>query len=210
MKINTSKIDFLRPLTKRKSTKSIVIHHSASGTAITLQDINRWHLANGWSGIGYHYVIYADGQIWTGRPENTVGAHAYYTAKQEANSNGIGICLIGNFETGTPTQAQLDSLVWLIKDIRTRYPGIAVQGHKDVMPTACPGKNFPWTELCKRLEEVKKVMFKTANDIPDWGKPTIDRLIAKDALQGDGKGNINLSEDATRILVILDRLGVLK
>ncbi len=153
MKINTSKIDFLRPLIKRKSTKSIVIHHSASGTNITVQDINRWHLANGWSGIGYHYVIYADGQIWTGRPEDTVGAHAYYSAKQEANSNGIGICLIGNFETGKPTSQQLDSLVWLIRDIRTRYPGIAVKGHKDVMPTACPGKNFPWVELIKRLEE---------------------------------------------------------
>lgn len=153
MKINTSKIDFLRPLTKRKSTKSIVVHHSASGINITVQDINRWHLNNGWSGIGYHYVIYADGQIWTGRPEDTVGAHAYYSAKQEANSNGIGICLIGNFETGKPTSQQLDSLVWLIRDIRTRYPGIAVKGHKDVMPTACPGRNFPWAELCKRLTE---------------------------------------------------------
>lgn len=210
MDIKINPMGFIRPLTDRRKTEAIVLHHSASGPTTTIQDVHRWHLANGWSGIGYHYVIYADGQIWTGRPEDTVGAHAYYSAKQEANSNGIGVCLIGNFETGKPTQAQLDSLVWLIRDIRTRHLGIAVQGHKDVMPTACPGKNFPWAELIRRLEETEKVMFKTVNDIPDWGKPTIDRLIAKDALQGDGKGNINLSEDATRILVILDRLGVLK
>lgn len=169
MNINASKIDFLRPLTKRKSTKSIVIHHSASGINITVQDINRWHMANGWSGIGYHYVIYADGQIWTGRPEDTVGAHAYYSAKQEANSNGIGVCLVGNFETGRATEAQLNSLAWLIRDIRTRYPELMVWGHKDVMPTACPGKNFPWTELKKRLEGPQMA--------EQWEEDIIDRAL---------------------------------
>ena len=209
MKINTSKIDFLRPLTKRKSTKSIVIHHSASGTNIGAQDINRWHLNNGWSGIGYHYVIYADGQIWTGRPEDTVGAHAYYSAKQEANSNGIGVCLIGNFETGKPTQAQLDSLVWLIQDIRTRYRGIAVQGHKDVMPTACPGRNFPWAELFGRLEE-DEMIYKTLADVPDWGSPLTQKLVDRKIIQGDGQGNINLPESTLKTLVYLERMGVIK
>jgi N-acetyl-anhydromuramyl-L-alanine amidase AmpD len=44
------------------------------------------------------------------------------------------------------------ALVELIKDLRNRYGNLTVIGHKDVMATACPGRNFPWDELRKRLE----------------------------------------------------------
>lgn len=152
MTIKENPIGFKGSLSNRKVTKRIVLHHSASGLNTTIYDINRWHLSNGWSGIGYHYVIYPDGTIYRGRPEDKVGAHAYQDSAHEANSDGIGICLIGNFETGKPTAAQMISLVWLIKDIRTRYPNLPVIGHKDVMSTACPGRLFPWNELRSRLE----------------------------------------------------------
>lgn len=151
MVIRTNPIGFKGSLSDRKYTKRIVLHHSASGLDTTIHDINRWHLNNGWSGIGYHYVIYPDGTIYRGRPENKAGAHAYQDSKHEANSDGIGICMIGNFQTSNPTEAQMSSVVWLIGDIHSRYPNIPVIGHKDVMATACPGKLFPWDELRKRL-----------------------------------------------------------
>ena len=44
-------------------------------------------------------------------------------------------------------------------------------------------------------------------DIPAWGEPTVQRLIDVDALRGDETGDLNLSHDMLRILVILDRLG---
>lgn len=152
MQITETNIKF-SPLVSRPVTRRIVLHHSASGPGTTWQDIHQWHLSNGWAGIGYHYVIHADGGIYRGRPEGMSGAHAYQDRDHEANSDGIGICIVGNFETGVPTEAQLASTVDLIRDIRTRYPGIPVIGHCDVMPTACPGRNFPWAELKKRLEE---------------------------------------------------------
>lgn len=152
MKINETNIQFKSTLSNRKATRRIVIHHAASSFTTTWQDIQRWHLERGWAGIGYHYVIQADGSIYRGRPEGKVGAHAYQDAKHEANSDGIGICIVGNFETGVPTEAQLASTVDLVRDIRTRHPGISVIGHRDVMATACPGRNFPWVELKKRLE----------------------------------------------------------
>ncbi len=136
---------------ERLKTEKLVIHHSASDISITIEDIHRWHLANGWIGIGYHYVIYADGTIYRGRPEWAVGAHAYQDSTHEANSNGIGICLIGNFTSSLPTDNQMDGLVWLVFDIWKRYPNTAVIGHKDVMATACPGALFPWTELYTKL-----------------------------------------------------------
>ena len=47
----------------------------------------------------------------------------------------------------------MDSLVWLLKEyLQTKYGLLPVIGHKDVMATACPGRNFPWDELRKRLE----------------------------------------------------------
>lgn len=153
MKIIETNIQFRNALSERNTTSRIVLHHSASNASTKYNDIHMWHLNNGWSGIGYHYVIHSDGGVYRGRPEWARGSHAYQDEKHEANSNGVGICLSGNFQLDNPTEAQMQSLTLLIHDIWTRYPGIPVIGHCDVMPTACPGKNFPWAELKKRLEE---------------------------------------------------------
>jgi len=132
-----------------------VIHHSASVPSTSVEDIHRWHLARGWSGIGYHYYIDEVGGVWQGRPEWTQGAHAYLDALHEANSDGIGICLAGNFENGPgPTEAQMRSLVELITNIRTRYVDIPAIGHKEVQSTACPGQFFPWADLYRQLGEI--------------------------------------------------------
>ncbi len=50
--------------------------------------------------------------------------------------------------------------------------------------------------------------YKTLEDIPAWGKPTVEKLVNKKAIQGDENGNLNISNDLLRILVIHDRLGV--
>lgn len=159
-----------RTLVPRNATKRIVLHHSASGSHTTWQNIQDWHLKNGWAGIGYHYVIHADGGIYRGRPEDKAGAHAYQDAKHEANSDGIGICLVGNFMLTQPTTPQLDSLVELVRDIWTRYPDIPVVGHREVMATSCPGDRFPWAELRLRLEVGKKVAEQWKLDIIERAK----------------------------------------
>ena len=50
--------------------------------------------------------------------------------------------------------------------------------------------------------------YKTLEDVPNWGKPTIEKLINKNALKGDENGNLNITNDLLRTLVIHDRLGV--
>lgn len=155
-----------------------MIHHSASKPETTVEDIHRWHLARGWSGIGYHYYIDGSGVVWEGRPEWTQGAHAYQDPQHEANTDGIGICLGGNFEIGPgPTEEQLDSLASLIADIRTRYQDIPVIGHKDVQSTACPGKYFPWTGLQARLERSTPTPAP-----PDWKEGVIARAMSDQLL----------------------------
>ena len=149
MQITETNLKFSGSLATRKSTKRAIIHHSASAD-VPASTIHQWHLNQGWSGIGYHFVIRPNGDIERGRAENLIGAHA----GEKGNPDSIGIVLTGNFETGKPTTAQMDSLVWLLKDyLFPKYGVKPVIGHKDVMATACPGRNFPWAELRERLED---------------------------------------------------------
>lgn len=149
MGIVETNLTFTSDLLRRKSTRRAIIHHSASGD-VTAATIHGWHLKKGWAGIGYQFVIRQDGTIERGRPIWSVGAHS----GSKGNVDSIGIVLTGNFETGSPSPEQMDSLAWLIKDhLKPRYGNIDIIGHSDVMATACPGRNFPWAELKKRLEE---------------------------------------------------------
>ena len=134
----------------RKITR-IIIHHSESpgGNAVFLRHIHVHD--NGWSDIGYHYVIgnglphgdwkaAGDGEIQIGRPMSIAGAHA-----RGANFDSIGICLIGNFTRTDPTPAQIASLTNLCLEICKEHmlePAIDIIGHCDVCSTDCPGERM--------------------------------------------------------------------
>lgn len=70
-----------------RTINEIIIHCSATkeGHPYTVDDIRRWHKAQGYADIGYHYVIYLDGSVHVGRPLELAGAHTYghneYAAK---------------------------------------------------------------------------------------------------------------------------------
>ena len=173
MVVQTSpQVEFTKTLSARPFTRRIVIHHSASSPDTTVEDIHRWHLARGWSGIGYQYYIKGDGSVWEGRPEWTQGAHAYQDAQHEANTDGIGICLGGNFEINGPTDEQMQSLALLIMDIRTRYQNIPVIGHNEVQATSCPGKYFTWNQLWALLEGATK-----PSETGNWKNGLINRAM---------------------------------
>lgn len=130
-------------LSKRKSTKRIILHHAESKNC-TADDIHRWHLANGWAGIGYHFFVRKDGSIYRGRPENKLGAHA-----KGANSDSIGICFEGSYMTETMPNAQLKAGQELVSYLKGKYGITKVQRHKDVCSTNCPGTNFPFDKIAK-------------------------------------------------------------
>ena len=129
-------------LTNRTVTDMIVIHH-VGGTdhEVSAAEIHRWHLHNGWAGIGYHYVIHKDGSIERGRPRDAVGAHCY-----GENDHTIGINLVGNFQVAVPTGAQLDAAAALVAQLCQIYrirPGAgSIVGHRDLNSTECPGQNL--------------------------------------------------------------------
>ena len=114
----------------------IVLHCSATKASqkVTVADIDRWHKARKWDGIGYHYVIYQDGSIHTGRPLEKKGAHV-----KDHNAHSIGICYIGGLDSqghaaDTRTRAQQQSLRELLTDLHLRFPRAIILGHRDLSP----------------------------------------------------------------------------
>ena len=45
------------------------------------------------------------------------------------------------------------------------------------------------------------------NNMPEWARPTIQKLVDRGILKGDGDG-LNLDENLMRLLVINDRAGL--
>lgn len=140
--IEETNFHFTEPLLVRPRTDMIVIHHVGIPDGDTpAAAIHRAHLANGWAGIGYHYVIRKNGVIERGRPLAVVGAHAY-----GENYHTVGINVTGNFDKEVPTDAQMKSLTELVTALCRIYhidPGPAtIVGHRDVNSTDCPGKNL--------------------------------------------------------------------
>ena len=60
-------------LSKRMATDQIVIHHTGNpyDDDLSAEEIHASHRAQGWAGIGYHYVIRKSGAIEAGRPHWT-------------------------------------------------------------------------------------------------------------------------------------------
>jgi len=165
MKIFEPSLKFNGALQPRASTRRIIVHHTASPD-VPAATIHRWHISRGWSGIGYHFVIRANGSIERGRPEHTRGAHA-----PEANTDSIGIVLAGDFTKTKPTEEQIQALVELVQYLREKYGNIPVQRHSDVSATACPGKLFPWKEFQRRLVGGENVASQQDKNQPSpWAK----------------------------------------
>ena len=149
MKIEVKKYKWATALTFRNvktQVDTIVLHHSASGPNLTPDQIHAEHLKLGWSGIGYHYVITPDGRIFTGRPITAVGSNV-----EKQNTHVIGICFVGNFHEGTavPTALQIAAGNFVIDEL-FKIKRFAIKGHRDLMATACPGKNFPMAKFIRK------------------------------------------------------------
>lgn len=173
MNIVETNLQFKGKMSVRKSTSRIMLHHAAASEC-DAKTIHEWHLGRGFSGIGYHFLVRKNGTIERGRAENLVGAHAAGN-----NSNSIGICFEGNFETETMGEAQKNAGKELIAYLCNKYGIDVVIRHKDVASTACPGKNFPFEEILQGVKtETKQPEQVDDNKLVEdgyWGEKTTKR-----------------------------------
>jgi N-acetyl-anhydromuramyl-L-alanine amidase AmpD len=140
MEIIETNLQFKDMLT-RKATQRIILHHADAKTC-SAEDIHRWHLANGWAGAGYHFLVRKDGTIYRLRPEDKVGAHAY-----GSNYNSIGVCFEGNYMEEDMPEVQKQAGKELVVYLKNKYNITTVQAHRDVCATSCPGNKFPFDEI---------------------------------------------------------------
>lgn len=140
MEIIETNLQF-KDMSTRKSTERIILHH-ADAKSCSAEDIHRWHLNNGWSGAGYHFLVKKDGKVYRLRPEDKVGAHAY-----GSNYNSIGICFEGNYMEEDMPDAQKEAGKELVAYLKNKYKISTVQAHRDVCATSCPGNKFPFDEI---------------------------------------------------------------
>ena len=160
MAIHQSNLKFTETLKKRTETNYIIIHHTEVRGRHDVKEVHQWHLNKGWAGIGYHYYIDKDGQIFECRPRDTWGAHV-----KSHNNDSIGVCFEGNFDNEKMSEKQLEASVLLISVLSLAYGNAAIRGHRNFTPQkSCPGKNFPMKELLDRIKAQKQRIIRLYGD----------------------------------------------
>ena len=113
-----------------------MVHCSASkyGADLDVHDMDRIHRRRGWSEVGYNYVIKLDGEIQKGRDLEKIPAHV-----RGFNRNSIGVCYIGGLgedrkPKDTRTHKQKESLLFLLMELKQRFPMARIVGHRDLSP----------------------------------------------------------------------------
>ncbi len=132
------------------------------------------------NGVSAHYIIHRNGQVYELVGEDRVAYHAgkgklpfapYFENSLNAHSIGIEMTAIGSEKDMMMfmskeryaqidkkhigfTEAQYESLNWLLKDIISRYPAIKkdrqhIVGHEEYAPTrrTDPGELFDWKKI---------------------------------------------------------------
>lgn len=121
-----------------------ILHHSVTaaidgaGAVRALEDIGEGRFG---AGISYTFPITPDGTVYEGHSVDREGAHT-----RGFNQSHRAICLVGNYEIDDPTDAQLDSIVELVRHGHDQgwWPLEITGGHRDMAgaSTACPGSKL--------------------------------------------------------------------
>lgn len=139
--------------------QAIVIHHSArpSDSAAT---IARRHVDMNLAGLGFHFVIgngsgAPDGEIHVGYRwlDQLPGAHASGDNADWLNRHAIGICLVGDGNRRTFTDAQIRRTVHLARTLATELgiPAERVYLASDIAGASSPGRLFPTAVVREQL-----------------------------------------------------------
>lgn len=165
-------VDWVQSYFNTITPSGIIIHHSATipGTGRVpdgKEEIDEYHAERGMQiecfgreyHVAYHYIIFPNGKIESGRPERCEGAHA------RGYNSYLGISLVGDFSSkdntkgdkgpSQPTARQMKALIHLTRALQEKYniPVHRILRHSDVAPTLCPGDRFAFKTYLEALEQ---------------------------------------------------------
>lgn len=162
-----------------------------------------------------HYFV-DENEVWASVPVYRdayhCGASSYKHPKcRNKNSIGVEICMTDKhavLRMGSITRA-----AELVRELMQKYDIDIdhVVRHYDVTGKDCPAPMVTNPELWERFKnmlEDDEMRYKYYDEMPDWAKPTVSKLVRLGYLKGEGDGVLNLSEDMLKLLVVNDRAGV--
>lgn len=121
---------------------SVDIHYTAGPYTSSTYDIAAYQTGPtaqlDFPEIAYHLMVEADGTVYWCHDLNK---RTWHNGASGRNERAVGICFVGN---GTPLEAQKvgirQAIQWSQEHLGRQ---LAVSGHKDTYPTACPGAAWP-------------------------------------------------------------------
>ena len=206
---------------RTQPVRYIVMHYTANNGDTARNNCDYYHRVGGLQASA-HYFVDEHGAMQSVREGDTAwhcGARAYWHPEcRNGNSIGIEMCsrkrADGSYYILPETVANAAALA---KDIMQRY-GIDtdhVLRHYDVTGKRCP---MPWVDdpaqwaaflamLTPQNTTVEEddddmVRYNKIEDVPDWAQDTVRALVDAGALGGVGGGNLDLSMDMIRGLVV--------
>lgn len=213
-------------LSRRGATDYIALHH-AEAVSCTAAQVDQWHKANGWVGIGYHFFVRKDGSVYEGRPLWALGAHV-----QGKNNVSVGICAEGDYHNKDKVMpsVQKKAIKEVIAYLKGIYPRAEIVGHGEIGASNCPGRYYPLSEMKNyetesdfmtaeeraELEELRVRVAKLENpmiynyidnNMPDWAREAVRAAVEKGVLLGDGSG-LGLTYSDLRAIVREYRAGM--
>ena len=193
----------------------IVIHYT-SNQGDTAKN-NADYFAREKVGASAHYFC-DENEIWQSVKDMDTAWHCgakTYRHPECRNANSVGVEICMNDKSGVVRQGSIETAAELVRYLMQRYgvPVDRVIRHYDVTGKYCPGPMVDdpalWAAFKQSLTQTEddSVRYKYYDDMPDWAKPTVSKLVKKGYLKGEGGGVLNLTEDTLKVLVVNDRAG---
>lgn len=148
--------------------------------AAYVRSVQNLHMdTNGWSDIGYSFVVCTHGYVYEGR-----GLKRRNSANGNTTLNDQDyavLALVGSSGLTEPTDPQLHGLRDAVEHCRNNGPaGTWIGGHRDGYPTACPGGPlYAWVQQGAPRPEEDEV---TKDDIQAIAKAVCDLLANQDGV----------------------------
>lgn len=200
---------------RNKRPEYIVIHYT-SNQGDTAKN-NADYFAREDVGASANYFV-DESEIWQSVADTDTAWHCgakTYRHPECRNANSIGVEICMNDKKGNVRQGSIATAAELVRYLMQRYgvPVDRVIRHYDVTGKYCPGPMVDdpalWAAFQQSLTQTEddSVRYKYYDDMPDWAKPTVSKLVKKGYLKGEGGGVLNLTEDTLKVLVVNDRAG---
>lgn len=204
----------------------IVMHYTANNGDTAKNNCDYYHRVGGLQASA-HYFVDEYGAMQSVHEDDTAwhcGARAYWHPEcRNANSIGIEMCsrkrADGSYYIKPET---VENAAALAKDIMQRY-GIDighVLRHYDVTGKRCP---MPWVDDPAQWTAFKDMLtpentttveedddmatrYNTVAELPAWAQEETQRLVDRGALLGDEHGNLDVTMDMLRTMIVCQRM----